>query len=389
MGSKQNLSEFLASKPLYYDKIDLSRMPKAYAEVAPHLRLGSVVHLIGTNGKGSTGRMLATLLMHEGFGVGHYSSPHIVTFNERVWIDGSDASDETLERAHRKLMGWLRSETAESLSYFEYTTLLALVAFEGLDYIVLEAGLGGEFDATSVVPKTLSVVTPIGIDHQAFLGETIEEIAATKLRSIDRRALLARQSDERVYRVAEGIAAQKGAELYRAEEMVEDAYRKRIEEATAPLGWPRYLIDNAETAAAAFRLLCGKYPDPELYRKIRLKGRFEKITPNVILDVGHNPLGAKAVAEALDGEKRILVYNALSDKDVEEILGILKPVVERVEIIPIESERAMAREKICDIAGTMGLEVGNFRRVKPEKRYLVFGSFVVAEAFLKRFEAVR
>jgi dihydrofolate synthase/folylpolyglutamate synthase len=328
--------------------------------------------------------MLATLLMHEGFRVGHYSSPHIVAFNERVWIDGREADDETLERAHGKLMGWLKPETARSLSYFEYTTLLALVAFEGVDYTVLEAGLGGEFDATNVVPKILSVVTPIGIDHQAFLGETIEEIAATKLRSIDRRALLARQRDERVYRTAEEIASRKGAELFRAEAVVDAACRKRLERVAASLGWPRYLVDNAETAAAAFRLLRGRSPDEAIYGKVRLKGRFEKVAPNVVLDVGHNPLGAQAVAEALDGKKRILVYNALNDKDVEEILKILEPVVARVEIIPIESERAMDPERLRRVARRIGLDVGTFRRIDPAENYLVFGSFVVAEAFLKR-----
>jgi hypothetical protein len=125
-------------------------------------------------------------------------------------------------------------------------------------------------------------------------------------------------------------------------------------------------------------------PDEAIYGKVRLKGRFEKVAPNVVLDVGHNPLGAQAVAEALDGKKRILVYNALNDKDVEEILKILEPVVARVEIIPIESERAMDPERLRRVARRIGLDVGTFRRIDPAENYLVFGSFVVAEAFLKR-----
>ena len=124
-----SFEEFLNSKPLFYDKIDLSRMPKAFESVEGCLGGYRTVHIVGTNGKGSTGRILAELLVEEGFSVGHYTSPHILRFNERIWIDGSDISDEALQESHEKLMGWLSKETADALSYFEYTTLLALVAF--------------------------------------------------------------------------------------------------------------------------------------------------------------------------------------------------------------------------------------------------------------------
>ena len=378
-----SLDAFLGTKPLYYDKIDLERMPRAYDEVAVWLKLGTVVHVVGTNGKGSTGRMLATLLRDRGR-VGHYSSPHILRFNERVWIDGADASDATLEAAHEKLQAWLRPETAEALSYFEYTTLLALVAFEGLDYVVLEAGLGGEFDATNVVPKELSVITPIGMDHQAFLGDTIEAIAATKLRSIGRRALLAPQPFKETERVAEAIARQKGAKLLHPDDIVRESRRRDIERIAASAGWPPFLAQNALTAAAAYALLTGSQPPPDRLSKVRLKGRFERIAPHVILDVGHNPLGAEAVRRALGKERRVLVYNALADKDVGEILKILKPVVKRLEILPIESDRAMEEARLRRIAEEIGIETVRFSGIDEKERYLVFGSFVVAEAFVKR-----
>ena len=146
--------------------------------------------------------------------VGHFSSPHILKFNERIWLNGSDSSDEVLDVAHQKLFTILGSEMSESLSYFEYTTLLAFVVFEKCDLMVLEAGLGGEFDATNVCDKALSVITPIGIDHQAFLGESIEEIAGTKIRSIQNQVLLAPQVYDEVREVARNIADEKGAKLY-------------------------------------------------------------------------------------------------------------------------------------------------------------------------------
>ena len=384
-----NLRTFLDTKPLYYDTIDLTRMPQAYAAVEPHLRLGKVVHVVGTNGKGSTGRMLAAMLARAGSRVGHYSSPHILRFNERIWIDGSDIGDSSLESAYGKLMEWLSPETARSLSYFEYTTLLALVAFEGLDYIVLEAGLGGEFDATNVVQKDLSIITPIGLDHQAFLGHSIDEIAATKLRSIEKKALLARQPDSSVYLIAETIAREKGCDLFDTDTVVDQTIKEAVVRMGNDRGWPEYMIQNAMTAAAAYRLVTGEEAPVEALADFHLKGRFERIAGNVILDVGHNLLGAKAVAQALEGEKRVLVYNALSDKNVEEILNVLKPVVKRLEIIDIDSERAMDSERVVSVAKKVGLDVKRFETIGETEQYLVFGSFVVAEAFLKRFGTVR
>ncbi|BDY13385.1 bifunctional folylpolyglutamate synthase/dihydrofolate synthase [Hydrogenimonas cancrithermarum] len=377
------LADFLETKPLYYDKIDLSRMPRAYAMVRPHLNLGEVVHLVGTNGKGSTGRILASLLKEAGYRVGHYSSPHILRFNERIWIDGADAEDRRLEAAHRTLMSWLGSECAEELSYFEYTTLLALTAFEGCDFVVFEAGLGGEFDATNVVDKVLSVVTPIGIDHQAFLGDSITQIAETKIRSIQKEALVAPQPAPEVYETAKRIAKAKGARLLTPEGVLGKAVRRSILDTAVSIGWPLYLGENAVAAFAAAKRLTHRDYDPEMLASIQLKGRFERILPNVILDVGHNPLGARAVAEALDGRTPVLVYNALEDKDVVQILEILQPVIRRLEIIPIESERAIAEERLAEAAAKLGIEAGPFRGLREEEEYLVFGSFIVAEAFLK------
>jgi dihydrofolate synthase/folylpolyglutamate synthase len=384
-----SLQAFLKSKPLYYDKIDLARMPRAFEAVRDHLNLGEMIQVVGTNGKGSTGRMLATLLQKSGAHVGHYTSPHILRFNERVWIDGADADDARLDAAHEKLMGWLSPAMAESLSYFEYTTLLALVAFEGCDYVVLEAGLGGEFDATSVVPKSLSVVTPIGIDHQAFLGETITQIAATKLRSIDKRAVLAKQPEAAVLDVAKEIAGEKGAQLYFAEKLVPEQIQKALFDTARARGWPPFLAQNAVTAWAAASLLLGHLPDASILRQVELRGRFERIGPNVLLDVGHNELAARAIAEALKGQKRVLVYNALSDKDASAILSILSPVVSRLQIIPIESDRAMAPSELMAAAVDAGLPTEPFKGIDPNENYLVFGSFTVAEAFLKHLRSER
>ncbi len=199
-----SFKKYLNKKPLYFDEIDYKRVHFAYSILKSYIKHPKTVHIVGTNGKGSTGRIIAHLAKCN-IRVGHFSSPHIKKFNERIWIDGDDINDNDLNFAHIKLYSILGQEISDALSYFEYTTLLALVAFENLDLIVLEAGLGGEFDATSVSNKFLTLITPIGIDHQLFLGETIEEIASTKIRSIQKRVLLAKQTHLEVNQIAKNI----------------------------------------------------------------------------------------------------------------------------------------------------------------------------------------
>lgn len=384
------LNVFLEAKPLYYKEIDHKRVHIAYNLLKSQLQHPKTVHIVGTNGKGSTGRMLAHLAYKSGLSFGHYSSPHILKFNERIWIDGADVSDEVLERAHQRLFSILGKEMSDTLSYFEYTTLLAFVVFENCDLMVLEAGLGGEFDATNVCNKELSIITPIGIDHQAFLGETIEEIASTKIRSIQKQVLLAPQVFDEVVEVAQKIANDVGADLCVCPNMYD---RKRVdtrvypydilEEIAKAKGWGDYLIDNASVALQALDILNIAYDVNDL-KSLELFGRFYALTENIRIDVGHNPLAARAIEKALD-KKVVLIYNSLDDKDYEEVLRTLKPKVKRVEIIPIHSQRASTREEIEKALDSVGLEYSYFKNeIEEEEDYLVFGSFYVVEAFLKQ-----
>ena len=402
--SSEQLKSFLESKPLYYKEIDHERVHIAYEMLKPHIRRPETVHIVGTNGKGSTGRIIAYLAYKSNLSVGHYSSPHILKFNERIWIDGSDVSDEVLEEAHQKLFTILGQEISDYLSYFEYTTLLAFVVFENCDLVVLEAGLGGEFDATNVCDKELSVITPIGIDHQAFLGETIEEIAATKIRSIQKKALLSPQVYDEVVEVAKKISDQKGAELFSIEEWetrhseldseshqnsntilkpkeILNQVQDDVYSIVKKKGWPEYLMKNAKVAMKALDILDINYNINDLL-SLELFGRFYPLTENIRIDVGHNPLAARAIEKALD-EKVVLIYNSLDDKDYEEVLRILKPKVKRVEIIKINSQRATTVEAIESALEKVGLEYSYFNNnIEDDENYLVFGSFYVVEEFL-------
>jgi dihydrofolate synthase/folylpolyglutamate synthase len=387
------LDTFLDRKPLYYKEIDHERVHAAYNALKPHIKHPTTIHVVGTNGKGSTGRMMAHLAWQGGRSVGHFSSPHILRFNERIWIDGADASDAVLETAHRRLFRILGKGTSDALSYFEYTTLLALVVFEDCDLIVLEAGLGGEYDATNVCDKELSVFTPIGIDHQAFLGETIEEIAATKLRSMQQYALLAPQPYPEVEAVAKEIATNKEAELRICKPGVgaplvgalERYDSKRLEELARTKGWPDFLVQNARAAMAALTWLDIPF-DVATLRDMELFGRFYLLHENIRIDVGHNPLAARAIVDALE-PNTVLIYNALDDKDYEAVLRILAPKLKRVEIIPIETERATDIRKLEVAIAEAGLSYRTFKNaLSPNEHYLVFGSFYVVETFLETLE---
>ena len=378
-----DFSTFLEEKPLYYKEIDHQRVHQAYRVLKPHIQQPRTVHIVGTNGKGSTGRMIAHLAYKSGLSVGHFSSPHILKFNERIWLNGSDSSDEVLETAHQKLFMILGQERSDGLSYFEYTTLLALVVFEACDLMILEAGLGGEFDATNVCDKALSVITPIGIDHQAFLGDSIEEIAGTKIRSIQKQLLLAPQVHDEVLDVAQKIVDEKGATLYRY--LPAPQHRRALEIIAKEKSWGEYLVENASVALQALDILDIAYDMDDL-RTLELFGRFYPMTENIRIDVGHNPLAAQAIVNALD-KKVVLIYNSLDDKAYETVLEILKPKVKRVEVIPIHSQRATTLSEIEKALKKVGIAYSYFEnKIDKDESYLVFGSFYVVEEFLNRMK---
>jgi dihydrofolate synthase/folylpolyglutamate synthase len=380
------LELFLSSKPLFYDVIDIERFPKVYAQIQSTFHLPKIIHIVGTNGKGSTGRFLATALYRSGKTVGHYTSPHIVRFNERIWMDGCNVHDNDLEEAHQKLLKILGQNCADTLSYFEYTTLLAMVVFESCDYVVLEAGLGGEFDATNVLDKILSIFTPIDFDHSAFLGNTIESIASTKLRSMTDMALMGKQPHIETKIIAREIATQKNCTMLCIDGMASEQIKEKALHIAIKNDLSDYLRDNLELAMAAFEIL-GYTAEVEWFDQEALFGRLTKIRDNITLDVGHNALAARSIAETFAGKKITLIYNTYADKDYREILTILAPIIECVEIIEVDEARIVKQELLESVLSKLGIEYCQFNKIDENKEYLVFGSFSVAEAFLKRINS--
>jgi bifunctional protein folC len=250
-----SLKDYLSDKPLFYDKIDYSRFPRAFASVREAIKPREIIHIVGTNGKGSTGRFLAQILTEFGFCVGHYTSPHIFKFCERFWLKGRDVSDDELEKAHQFLQSILNDEFKSSLSYFEYATLLAAVLFRECDYVIFEAGMGSRYDATGVFDKSLSLFTPIGLDHTAFLGENIESIAQTKFYKPAKFALMNDFMDFRAVKIGREVAKEFGSNLLFAHEILDDNDKNALDEYSREFALADFMRSNLTLAYSGAKMI--------------------------------------------------------------------------------------------------------------------------------------
>ena len=377
-------SIFLEKKPLFYKKIDYDRMPKIWQKIKSNFSLPKIIHIVGTNGKGTTGRFLSWYLLKSGYQVGHYSSPHILAFNERIWLNGKDSKECKLQEAHEFLLKILDKDDIEALSYFEYTTLMAIYLFQECDYAIMEAGMGGEFDATNVFDKIVSLVTTIDIDHQDFLGNSIEEIAYTKLRSITNVAIVGTQTNDIVYQVAKILQEENGILIKKYTDFIDEYDKIEAKKLSEKKGWPNFLKDNLLLSISAIKFLDIKLKY-EYFEDIELFGRFQKIKDNIIVDVGHNTLAAKKIKEMFKDKKIILIYNSYKDKKYKMILQILKPIIKRVEILKINSPRVEKENILQNVLNDLDIENKFFKNIDEKENYLVFGSFSVVEEFLKGY----
>ncbi len=376
---KASLEEVLQHKTMYYEKIDFSIVQNSWKILSEHLELPFIIHIVGTNGKGSTGRFLSHYLHKKGFRTLHYSSPHIMKFNERIWINGRDSSDIELQMASSKLQEILPLNLLEKLTYFEYTTLLAFVLSSSFDYLVLEAGLGGEFDATNIAKNDLSLITTIGLDHQSFLGNTIEEIARTKMRSVDTKMLIGYQTSNKVYETALKVKDELKDEF--GQDIVIQTV-KEFDKYSLDEKFASYLKLNLHLVIEVLKELNIDI-DLDIFNEVKLSGRCEKIKENITIDVGHNPLAATFLAKEFNNKKVHLIYNSYADKDYKEVLTILKPIVTKITIIDLDDKRIVDKNNLLEICHNLNIMVTSLENIEPDEEYLVFGSFLVVEKFLE------
>lgn len=377
-----NLKEFLQDKPIFYKKFNPKLMPQIYAQIRTHLPQKEIIHIIGTNGKGSTGRFLAQILHLCGKSVGHYTSPHIFSFNERFYINDRIANDDELENSHQILQKILGANLSQKLSYFEYATLLAMIVFEKCEFVIMEAGMGAQFDATNVFAKKLSLFTPIGLDHLGILGNNIEEISYTKLIAMCKNAILNDEMNEISTKIAVEISTKKQTNLFFAKDLLDKSDYLDIKVYCQKFQYPNFQQTNLALACAGSKFLGAKF-DLKMLKALDLQGRFMRVGKNVIVDVGHNELAAKEVVRNLNKKQVVLIYNSFFDKDIRAILAVFKDCVKRVEILDYKSVRPLGGEKITKILDEFGIKHSKFTSIYENENYVVFGSFMLVEAFLK------
>ena len=379
------IDKFLKKKGVEYAPFDPFRIKKIYQRVEKELKIPKIIHIIGTNGKGSTGRFLAYYLYKKGFSVGHFTSPHIFKVNERFWRNGRDIKDRELEKLHKKAQKLLTKKELKSISYFEYLTFLAILYFENEDFLILEAGLGGEFDSTSIFKNILTLITPIDFDHQEFLGDSIKKIATTKLRAIKKSVIIGYQPHQKIIkRVAKEIKREKSVEIKFIKNYISKNELKSLSRVIKKLNFPNFFTQNLALAVAGIKFLNIDI-DLKLFKGFSFFGRFTKISKNIVVDVGHNPLASKELLKLYKNKKVILLYNTFFDKDFILSLKILKKIIKRVEIVEIKNPRIIKKRILKKRLKKLNIKYRDFKKIDKKEKYLLFGSFSVVEGFLKEY----
>lgn len=349
-----------------------------------------VIHVAGTNGKGSVCAMLDAVLREAGLRTALYSSPHLVRFNERFRINGEPIADSCLAEVLAAVEGpsdAAAGRLGREATFFEYTTAAAFEHFRrsGVEVAVVETGMGGRLDSTNVVDPALAVITRIDMDHTAYLGNTLSEIAGEKCGIIKQgRPLVSGPMDEDAAAVVAARAAAAGILHVQAAERVGirvksvDWSGQKVEVGTENVSYGtirfplvgEHQVENLAIAVAAIEVLedvVGIPVSREHLRAgiagVRWPGRFQVLRrdPVLVIDGAHNPSGARTLARTLDrlsGEHPIgLVVGMCDDKDIRGFLAEFVGRAARLWAVPIASERSVSPSVIEDTARFLGMAV--------------------------------
>ncbi|SLN20341.1 Bifunctional protein FolC [Roseivivax jejudonensis] len=418
VGSDHILSRMMALHPKVID-LTLDRVWRLLERLDhPERRLPPVIHVAGTNGKGSTQAMIRAGLEAEGHRVHAYTSPHLARFHERIRVAGDLISEpaliEVLDRCYA-------ANGSDPITYFEITTCAALLAFAETpaDFTLLEVGLGGRLDATNVIDcPAATVITPVALDHQQYLGDTLTEIATEKAGILKRGVpcIVGPQADEALD-VIEARGAKLGAPLHihgQHWHVAEEHGRLVFQDETGLLDLPlpvlpgRHQIDNAGAALAVLRCLgTGEAGPDAAMRRAEWPARFQRLRHGPLadaapeaelwLDGGHNPAAGAALAAHLATLPRRptrLVCGMLNTKDIRGFLAPFAGAVDDLIAVPVPGEaNTLPAEDTAAAADAAGLvahtandaydAVSRIAAETPQARILLCGSLYLAGAVLR------
>ena len=383
-----------------------------------------VITVAGTNGKGSTCRLLELALLKEGYRVGVYSSPHLIRYNERVRIQGGLLGDE----AHVRSFAKIQQKKTASLTYFEFGTLSALQLFKeaGLDVVILEVGLGGRLDATNIVDPDFAVITSIDIDHVDFLGSSREEIGREKAGIFRTHIPVVIGEPDCPKSIQEHARTLNCRTYLRGEDWQIFVKNDRLQWRSAQIDWadlplPQIPFPNAGTALAVLAALPFKVSEAAIRAallEVKMTGRFQTLdeqafaefsgkrpSAQVILDVGHNPHAARYLAERLlelqrPNRKIYALFAALADKDLSGIVTPLASVVDEWHCAGLSGYRGQSGEAIhqkiakclpnstaCYYPSVPYAAEALFAKAGKNDIILIFGSFHTVGDFLLWLES--
>jgi dihydrofolate synthase/folylpolyglutamate synthase len=363
-------------------KLDLSFRPqylnllKAFSD--PHKKLPPVIHVAGTNGKGSVIAMLRAALEEAGYKVHVYTSPHLYAFNERIRLAGKLIDDESLEQL---IDGAIELNNGADVTFFEITSAMAFAAFSAVpaDILLLETGLGGRMDCTNIIENPLlTIITPIAYDHMEYLGDTLKKIAAEKAGIIKQNIpCVTAQQQPDALKILQQKSAESGSELLFPLD----------HDITPNLTGP-HQTENAAIACAALAAIFGRFPVSKnqmqnAFQKIEWPGRLEKLSddPEIWYDGGHNEHAARAIAaqaaawKEQDGKPLHLILGMKADKNAGAFINRLLPFAASSQIIPIPGVDSITAIPGAHSSSTLSRALAN---TGGKGRILVCGSLYLA-----------
>jgi dihydrofolate synthase/folylpolyglutamate synthase len=345
----------------------------------PHREI-EAIHVGGTNGKGSTAAMMASILQKEGYRTGLYTSPHLIRFTERIKINGKEMEQEEVA----ELVQWVKERVDEAgvtppFTFFDFTTAMAFLYFKQkmVDLAVLEVGLGGRLDSTNVVDPLLSVITNIARDHEEQLGRSLLKIAGEKAGIIKKgRPLVTAATQPRVLRLFSKICREKGSPCYRVgrdflyvqngeKNFDYQGLHRKLWNISLNLGGPHQIV-NATTALGAMEVLddlgysVSNDTMIEGLKEVEWPGRLEIVcsSPRVVLDGAHNPAGALVLKESMEKEFQYrhlnLILGVMKDKDIKSILHHLAPLAHHLIFTRPHTDRAAPPAQLMKALGKDG-----------------------------------
>ncbi len=396
--------------PQYID-LSLQRIKRLLKSLGnPEQKCPNIIHIAGTNGKGSTLAFLSSMLKAEGKTVNSYTSPHLISFNERITLNGQNIENDELELCLTEVE---KKNNGQETTYFEMTTALAFLAFSRhpADYLLLEVGLGGRLDATNVISTVyLAIITSISYDHEEFLGDNLEKITTEKLGILKPHcsAIIAKQ-DKSLYRHITNIAEEKNTDIklygqdwssYIEHNRLIIQYETGLMDLPLPQLVGDFQIDNASTACMA-ALTLGVSQDSIAKGVITATwpARLQRLTKSIWLDGGHNPAAAKTLAQWIKeyDQPVNMICGMMKHKSLTEWWAAFTGLPLSIYTIPIPNQDCFTAQELTQQAQKSGLQTQTCLNLQDalkkigvtRERILICGSLYLAGDTLKNISDIK